>query len=410
MVDRRANIPAALPPRDQSVIALATGKLHRPKDEVVGVLLEEAAARRWRLLDLTLTEGSLAGEHQPDGALIFVLPDDPVARELVAMGCPRVRIGLLPHPGDDNLPAVLPDYAQAGRNSVDYFAARGFREVAFVGHTSMERARHVLEGFNAQADARGCRCHTFQFANEPIQPGHLESGVERYDRRAKQLTDWLGKLPKPVGLLAAQAGLAGMVNVTCQRAKVAVPESVAVLSMGNDRANCELCAVPMSAIHVYDHDQVRTAMDVLAEQMRGTPAPMHTLVKPRAVITRRSTDIIAVDDPSVARAVRYIWDRLDEDLVVDDVARAIKVPRYRLERLFRKHLQRGVHQELRRVRLERFRDLLITTDQTVDELAPKVGYRSAKRLHVAFRDTFGTTPRRYRLQVREQEQPAEPSD
>jgi len=102
----------------------------------------------------------------------------------------------------------------------------------------------------------------------------------------------------------------------------------------------------------------------------------------------------------VARAIRFIWDRLDQEVSVDDVAEAMRLPRYKLERLFREHYDRGVHAELRRVRLERFAELLRTTDLPVRELAPRVGFKSPKFLHDSFCKQYGTTPRRYRLKAR----------
>lgn len=97
--------------------------------------------------------------------------------------------------------------------------------------------------------------------------------------------------------------------------------------------------------------------------------------------------------------MRFIWDHIDLDLSVDDVALEVDVPRYKLERSFRKHLNRGVKEELQRIRMERLCELLRSTTLPMADLAPKVGFRSVEYLHNAFRKTYGTTPRAYRLQM-----------
>ncbi|MBI1336568.1 MAG: helix-turn-helix domain-containing protein [Phycisphaera sp.] len=55
---------------------------------------------------------------------------------------------------------------------------------------------------------------------------------------------------------------------------------------------------------------------------------------------------------------------------------------------------------MRRARLDRFAELLRSTDLPVRELAPRVGFKDPKFLHNAFCKTYGTTTRQYRLDSR----------
>ena len=98
------------------------------------------------------------------------------------------------------------------------------------------------------------------------------------------------------------------------------------------------------------------------------------MIPPKGVVERETTDVLATPDPHVAAALRYMWDHLDLDLSVDDIAREVGVARRTLDRLFHTHLHRGVNAELRRKRLEVFRDLLISTELPIAELAPMVGF------------------------------------
>jgi LacI family transcriptional regulator len=91
-----------------------------------------------------------------------------------------------------------------------------------------------------------------------------------------------------------------------------------------------------------------------------------------------------------------MWDHLDLELTVEDVAREIKISKRQLERRFRKALDRGVNEELNRKRLEEFRHLLLTTDLTITKLAPLIGFHSTTYLHRMFRSAYGMTPAQYR--------------
>jgi len=384
--------PTRITQRDQRLILIATRRVNTQQEpleyEVVQSLLDEATKRKWRLLALNLTGGSLTGEQAPAGALVTLLPDDPQA----------VRLGRFAHPDDHRMPAIFPDYTEAGRMAADYFAKRGFDHIALVGHEQMLAMAPLEAGMRERADANGSELHTYHFKSPEIPATGPTDRIEQHDRRANKLMTFLAELPKPVALFAASASNAGMISIICRRFGLAVPEDVAILSLGDQPEHCEPAPVPLSAIELSWRDIVRFAAQVLDELMAGQSAPPRTLVPPTRIIDRRSTDILAVADPTVARAIRFMWDHLDLDLTVDQVADAVNTPRYKLERLFRRHLERGVNAELRRARLERFAQLLRTTDKTVDQLAPQVGYRSARRLHVAFRDAYNQTPRRYRLQ------------
>ena len=110
--------------------------------------------------------------------------------------------------------------------------------------------------------------------------------------------------------------------------------------------------------------------------------------------------MLAVADPAVAHALRFMWDRLEQDLSVNDVADEVGVNRQKLERAFRAHLHRGVNAELRRKRLEEFSRLLLATDRPIADLAPLTGFRTMAHLHKTFRQVHGMSPRQFRREVR----------
>jgi hypothetical protein len=79
-----------------------------------------------------------------------------------------------------------------------------------------------------------------------------------------------------------------------------------------------------------------------AARYAGEPPPdILQRIAPKGVVTRRSTELLAAEDPTVSVALRYIQDNFWEgDLSVGDVVAQCRIPRRSLERAFRRELQR----------------------------------------------------------------------
>ena len=132
--------------------------------------------------------------------------------------------------------------------------------------------------------------------------------------------------------------------------------------------------------------------------MDGEPAPAEPiLIPPAGVVTRQSTDVLALPDFETARALRYIWEHLAEPVGVPEIAEACGMSRSTLERHFREHLRRSVTEELIRKRIERGCELLIATELSINNIARQVGFSTETYFFRVFRKVMGMTPRKYRL-------------
>ncbi len=67
---------------------------------------------------------------------------------------------------------------------------------------------------------------------------------------------------------------------------------------------------------------------------------------------------------------------------------------------FRKALGRTIHEEINRVRMERAKQLLITTDWSMPVIADACGFPFASQFSHAFKRAAGVPPLRYRMQFR----------
>jgi LacI family transcriptional regulator len=114
------------------------------------------------------------------------------------------------------------------------------------------------------------------------------------------------------------------------------------------------------------------------------------------VVTRQSSDLIAVEEPEVAAALRFIAEHAHEPIRVHDVVRAVPVARRTLEARFRARLGRSLLDEIQRVHLERAKHLLLTTDWPMPRIAEASGFSDAKRFATVFGAVEGTTPLKFR--------------
>ncbi|MBT7066114.1 MAG: substrate-binding domain-containing protein, partial [Verrucomicrobia bacterium] len=335
----------------------------------------------------------------PDGALVDCLWNQPLMRQLRRRGCPAVRCGMYPNPHDNVFPAVVTDLQAVGRLASEHFAERNFRHVGFVGgQAPLSHFKPLYDAFRARAGELGAECRLLAFERFTGEDAALTAD-EKKRIQQRELTDWLKQVPKPIGLLAFSDGMAARICVRSLEAGFAVPREVAVLACGNDPMTCECAPVPLSGIDFGGEEEGERAVQLLQDLMAGKPPPTATvLVAPREASVRESTDVLATSDPVVARALRFMWDHLEQNLSVDDIAEHTGVTRRRLERAFRAQLDCGVNAELRRRRLDEFCHLLCTTKHSVADLAPRVGFHSGEYLHACFRQAYGKTPRQWRIE------------
>ncbi len=123
------------------------------------------------------------------------------------------------------------------------------------------------------------------------------------------------------------------------------------------------------------------------------------MVAPIEVAARRSSDVLAIDDELVAKAVAWIREHADRRLTVPMVARAVASGRQRLERRFRGALDRTIQEEIRRAHVDRARHFLATTRASLGRSRNEAGFTNAALLNVAFRRELGMPPGTYRRRV-----------
>jgi LacI family transcriptional regulator len=349
----------------------------------------------WRVQDLNLYAGDIPSGTLPQGAFLDGAASARLDRKLRKLGCQVVRVDPGPDQDDELRPAICEDPVASGQLAAEHFAERGFRHVGFVGY-GMGTNRAMFDAFRNRAEELECECHSLAFRR--LTRKEISLPMNRKDElRRQELKKWFRRVPKPIAVLGYSDTFASRLCVAALEAGFDVPTQIALLAVGNNQWVCESAPVRMSAIDVGLEQRAKAAVGLMQELLAGRPAPTEAvLIPPVGIEVRQSTDVLAVPDPTVASALRFMWDHLDLDLLVDDVAHEIGVPRHRLERAFRAHLKRGVNAELRRKRLEVFRAKLLSTDLPIADIAPMVGFRALENLRRSFRKAYGMSAREYR--------------
>lgn len=143
------------------------------------------------------------------------------------------------------------------------------------------------------------------------------------------------------------------------------------------------------------------AAGLLARLMAGENLGARpVLVPPTGIVTRQSTDVLAVEDKNVARAVRYIREHACEGICVDDVVRDSGLSRRLLESRFKSHLNRSPHEEITRVQILRVKELLAHTSLPLSEIADRTGFRYVEYLSAVFKNKTGMPPGHFRSEHR----------
>lgn len=316
-----------------------------------------------------------------------------VARELIRMGTPLVDTaytltGL-------NVATVDVDHQAVGCAAAEYFLDRRFRNFGFLGSETAAYSRAQEAAFRARLARAGysvSSCYVEYLADLTT--------VALWKKSAQRTRRWLRQLSKPAAVLCCEDAPARYLADTCRQLGLHVPDDVALLGVGNDELECNLTPPAISSIAVPSERIGYEAAGLLDRLMSGHPPPPQPwLLPPLHVVTRHSTDTMAVDDEIVRAALQYIRDRASAPISVARVAHDIAVGRRLLERRFRSLLGRSVLEEICRVRVQRARELLADTHLPIAAVAAQSGFPSVRRLDVVFRKLTNVTPTEYRRQA-----------
>lgn len=80
----------------------------------------------------------------------------------------------------------------------------------------------------------------------------------------------------------------------------------------------------------------------------------------------------------INQAINYIFEHIDEDITVEDVAKYCSYSKYHLTRMFKEDTDEALYQFIKRVRLERSAwRLKVEKERSITEIGETYGYSSS---------------------------------
>ena len=291
---------------------------------------------------------------------------------------------------DMGLPMLHSDDRAIARTAAEHLIERGFTCFGYVGLKGVVWSDQRRVFFVERLVEDGYACELYEF-------GSGNDGLGDWVSREKELSHWLQSLPKPAALLACYDVMGIRVLDACRGADIAVPEQVAVLGVDNDPVLCTLADPPLSSVaHNLEKIGYEAAAQLDALISGQAPPQEQILIDPSGVVGRQSTDVLAIPDQQIARALRYIREHACDGIDVDDVVRAVGMHRATLKRRFERQLGRSPKAEIMRLQMDRVKQLLRVTDFTLRRIADLAGFRHAEYMSVIFKRKVGITPGEYR--------------
>lgn len=347
--------------------------------------------RPWQLLVQPRGESertSMPRHWQADGAIARIT-HRAIVRDLARRQIPVVNVSLSVVPGTA-FPQVTIDEALVGAWAAEHLLERGLRRFGYCGNWSqLNYVDRCGPAFVKVVERSGCACSTFR----PIRA----ASTNHRPPTPAGLQRWLRSLSPPVGIFAADANDAHVLREQCRLCGLRIPDDVALVAGEDDELLCAISHPPLSCIDLGSERIGYAAAQLLGRLLAGRAPPKRPrYLPPMRVVARHSTDTLAIDDPDIARAVRYIRQNASAPIQVRDILREVPLSRRVLEQRFRNILGRSPAAEIRRVHIERAKELLISTDWKTPKVAAAAGFRYTEVMNQVFRRELDMTPTEFR--------------
>jgi LacI family transcriptional regulator len=287
-------------------------------------------------------------------------------------------------------PEIGVDCRQLWRMVFEHFQNCGLRHFGFFTYGEMRLIKDSREACCRIIEEHGYRCHIYR-------PPPFEQGVPVWhESQLPNFLKWVRDLPNPLGIFTTGDLHAVRLMNLCRELNIAVPEEMAIMGVGNDQLICETVRPTLSSVDLNAQRIGYEAARLLDQRMAGKKHEVSLLIPPSHIVVRQSTDLAAVEDADVARAVRFIREFACLGIDVPRVAQEVRLSRSVLEERFRRYLGRTPKAEIMRIRVEHAKMLLTKTDKISEHVARKSGFSSLVYFTKAFHREVGMTPNAYR--------------
>lgn len=278
------------------------------------------------------------------------------------------------------------DYRGTGRMAAQFFAKRMFNDFAFFGVNGVVWSDERCEGFRQEVNRIGGNFYSFE-------------SDKQEDEIRMEVSQWLQELPKPIALFCCDDSHALFISETCKISNISIPDEISLLGVDNDDLICNISDPPISSIELEVEKGGYSLGRLIHKQiMEGNKETFNIVINPIRIELRQSTEKHNIKDPYVLDVVKKIESHYYTDLNVTTLLDDIPLSRRNFEVRFKNIMHTSIYQYILTCRINHLADLLITTEDSLVDLALRVGYKGYNNISRIFKKFKGCSPLEYRKQ------------
>lgn len=370
------------------------------RDLLYGISKYAAKHCRWRFHIISDSGSPSVDElrdperHGIDGIISdSVLYTDALAG-LKGSSVPMVLFG--PHPDylgqrADSLAFVMNDDEGIGRLGARHLTSLGkFKSFGFVPHVRHNYCSDARErGFCDQLAALGKTAKVY--ARPSDVPADSMEDVHA-------LAAWLTTLEKPAAVMAIHDLKATTILEAAHKARIRVPEDLAVIGVDNDTLLCDFTDPPLTSIapdHVHEGEIAAERLDRL---LRGKSCDSLSPVlnTRKTIVERQSARPLAPGAHLAEAAKAFIVQEAANGITAADVARHLGVSRRLADLRFRQFEHRSLLDAILEARLDILKRRLREDGATIGQTVARCGFHNESYAKRLFKRRTGMTMQNWR--------------
>lgn len=199
----------------------------------------------------------------------------------------------------------------------------------------------------------------------------------------------------PFGVYCASDRSARKFANLCMEMNVSVPDQVAIIGTDYDDAERAISPVPLSSINIDPYQLGHRCVEVLLKAVRFKQC-VHEKYQPITLVNEQSSQASPLQDDIVNRALYFLHNNYHLNVKVQQVLDYCQVSRKTLDSRFLEAKNMTVHQYLAELRLNKSKQLLKQSTESIENIALQCGYPNQSYLYQVFRKHCGFTPLEYR--------------
>ena len=337
-----------------------------------------ARVHKWRLryaIASKLSLNTLRKCWKPDG----IITD---STSLTAPDIPCVLLDGNATSSNYHHPRVDIDLAESAKLAGAEFLRLGLTDVAWLPpsseHPWSDKRRDFFLSF---ARAHGMTASAFK--------KHSRNECESISY-LNRLSEWAKSLPRPCGIFAANDKTAGLFLTICSINRIRVPHDFAVIGVDDLPLFCDSTTPTLTSITPAFRESGFAAAEMLNELFQGK-RPTDRILGSCGISRRESTRRIYGKQTDIQIARDLIRREACNGLKPREVFAVMNGSTRNAQIRFRSEVGRSVREEIERIRLEKARRLLRTTNKTISEISGLCGYETDSFLCDAFKQMHGCT-------------------